>query len=160
MIWILAFIDLMSDNTKRSLFKRERKFVRRAVTGLRCGMQTQWEMLHKLARTAISATLTELPKPLREQSEMLAVTFERVPGAGLQGNGIQPDTLGLFSGSEFADDGSTILPPQIMLFLENLWDYAGADEAVYLTEVRTTFLHELGHYFGLDEWDLAGRGLE
>ncbi|MGO9588036.1 MAG: metallopeptidase family protein [Limisphaerales bacterium] len=26
--------------------------------------------------------------------------------------------------------------------------------------MRTTFLHELGHYLGLDEDEIAGRGLE
>jgi len=68
--------------------------------------------------------------------------------------------LGLFTGAEFVDEGSAPLPPQIILFLENLWELAAGDEAVYGEEVHTTFLHELGHYFGLDEDDLIQRGLE
>ena len=52
------------------------------------------------------------------------------------------------------------MPPQIILFLENLWDFAEADEEVSGEEVHTTYLHELGHYLGLDEDDLFDRGLE
>ena len=109
--------------------------------------------------TEIEATLAALPKPLREQAQKLPVTFERVPNSGLQADGIEPDTLGLFSGSEFADGGASVLPPQIILFLENLWDFAEGDEEFFCEEVHTTFLHELGHFFGLDEDDLTERGL-
>jgi predicted Zn-dependent protease with MMP-like domain len=58
------------------------------------------------------------------------------------------------------DSGYADVPPQILLFLENLWDLAEGDEAVYRDEVRTTYLHELGHYLGLDEPDLEERGLD
>ena len=116
--------------------------------------------MQKLALGEIEATLDELPKPLREQAKKLPVTLERVPNAGLQADGIEVDTLGLFIGSEFADEGSSVLPSQIILFLENLWDFAEGDEKVFCEEVHTTFLHELGHYFGLGEGDLTERGLE
>ena len=48
----------------------------------------------------------------------------------------------------------------LILFLENLWDSAGGDEGDFCQEVRTTFLHELGHYLGLGEDELDARGLE
>lgn len=118
-----------------------------------------WNQLQELAAKEIETTLAALPKPLREQAGKLPVTFEPVPNAGLQADGIELDTLGLFTGSEFADDG-VVLPSQIILFLENLWDFAEGDEKVFCEEVRTTFLHELGHFFGLDEDDLIERGLE
>jgi predicted Zn-dependent protease with MMP-like domain len=123
-------------------------------------MNSDWEKLQNLALTEIEATLSALPKPLREQAQKLPVTFERVPNSGLQADGIEPDTLGLFTGSEFADEGASVLPPQIILFLENLWDFAEGDEEVFGDEVHTTFLHELGHFFGLDEDDLTERGLD
>jgi predicted Zn-dependent protease with MMP-like domain len=119
-----------------------------------------WEQLSELALAEIEATLAVLPKPLREQAQKLPVTFERVPNAGLQVDGIESDTLGLFTGAEFADEGASVLPPQIILFLENLWDFAEGDEEVFCEEVHTTFLHELGHFFGLDEDDLTERGLD
>jgi len=123
-------------------------------------MTCEWEKLQKLAAEKIEATMAALPKPLREEAKQLPVTFERVPNAGLQADGIEWDTLGLFTGAEFADPGGTVLPPQIILFLENLWDFAEEDEKVFCEEVRTTFLHELGHFFGLGEDDLIERGLE
>ena len=113
-----------------------------------------------VAAVEVEATLAALPKPLRERAEELPVTFERRPNAGLQADGIEPDTLGLFTGPEFADEEKGPLPPQIILFLENLRDFAEADEEIFREEVRTTLLHELGHYLGLDEDELTGRGLE
>lgn len=123
-------------------------------------MNLDWEKLCAVATNEIEATLEELPKPLRERAAKLPVTLERVPNAGLQADGIAPDTLGLFTGAEFADEETIPMPPQIILFLENLWEFAEADENVFCDEVHTTFLHELGHYFGLGEDDLAERGLE
>lgn len=118
-----------------------------------------WNRLQQLAEKEIAATLSELPEPLREQAGRLPVALEKIPSKELQADGIEPDTLGLFTGAEFADS-ETILPAQITLFLENLWNYAEGDKAAYGDEIRTTFLHELGHYFGLDEDDLIVRGLE
>ena len=123
-------------------------------------MKADWKHLQTLAVAEIEATLAALPKPLREQARRLPVTFEPVPNAGLQADGIEPDTLGLFTGAEFADEGAVVLPPQIILFLENLWDFAEGDETIFRAEVHTTFLHELGHYLGLDEDDLTERGLD
>lgn len=116
--------------------------------------------MQKLALAEVEATLAELPTPLREQAQKLPVTFERAPNVGLQADGIESDTLGLFTGLEFADEGASVLPPQIILFLENLWDFAEGDEEVFCEEVHTTFLHELGHFLGLNEEDLTERGLD
>jgi predicted Zn-dependent protease with MMP-like domain len=119
-----------------------------------------WTTLQELAFAEIEATLEELPKPLREEAKKLPVTFENKPNAGLQADGIEEDTLGLFTGSDFIAGSAEVLPPQIILFLENLWDLAEGDEKAYRDEIRTTFLHELGHFLGLDEDDLTERGLD
>jgi predicted Zn-dependent protease with MMP-like domain len=113
-----------------------------------------------MASKEIEATLEELPKPLRERAVKLPVTFEPRPNAGLQADGIAPDTLGLFTGAEYADEEMVPMPAQIILFLENIWEFAECDVEIFCHEVRTTFLHELGHYLGLDEDGLTERGLE
>jgi len=123
-------------------------------------VKLNWEKLCAVALAEVEATLAALPKPLRERAEKLPVTFERQPNADLQVDGIEPDTLGLFTGPEFADEGNVPLPPQIILFLENFWNFAEGSEEIFSEEVRKTFLHELGHYLGLDEDEIAGRGLE
>jgi predicted Zn-dependent protease with MMP-like domain len=125
-------------------------------------VRASWEHLNQLARAEVTATLAALPGPLRERAQPLPVTFERVPSAALQADGIEADTLGLFTGPEFGDEeySASPLPPQIILFLKNLWDFADGDEEVFRDEVHTTYLHELGHYLGLDEDDLTERGLD
>ena len=123
-------------------------------------MKVNWDKLVELAGNQVEATLAGLPAPLRERASALPVTFERAPNAGLQADGIEPDTLGLFVGPEFAHADAVPMPPQIILFLENLWDFAEGDEDMFREEVAATFLHELGHYLGLDEDDLNQRGLD
>ena len=123
-------------------------------------MSLHWKQLCEVAANEIEITLAELPKELSERAAKLPVTFEPHPNNDLQAEGIAPDTLGLFSGTEFLDEEMAPIPPQITLFLGNLWDFAEKNETVYRAEIRTTFLHELGHYFGLNEADLSERGLE
>jgi len=123
-------------------------------------MTELFKRLQALALDEVAATLKALPKPLREQARRVPVTFEPAPNAGLRADGIAPDTLGLFVGPDYADEHSVPMPPQIILFLDNLWDQAEQDEEWFLEEVHTTYLHELGHYLGLDEDDLIERGLE
>jgi predicted Zn-dependent protease with MMP-like domain len=149
-------------NPRRSSARK--KSVKTVASGRRprqiCAVNLNWNKLCGVASREVEATLEGLPKPLRARAEKLPVTFERQPNADLQADGIEPDTLGLFIGPEFADEENVPLPPQIILFLENLWDFAEGDEVIFREEVRTTFLHELGHYLGLDEDEIAGRGLE
>jgi len=123
-------------------------------------MDLDWENLCVLASDEVERMLAALPAPLRDRAKQLPVTLERIPNTGLQADGIEPDTLGLFTGAEFAEEGHVPMPPQIILFLENLWDLAEGDEKVFREEIQTTFLHELGHYLGLDEDELTERGLE
>jgi predicted Zn-dependent protease with MMP-like domain len=119
-----------------------------------------WEKLSAMATAEVEATIAALPKPLRERAENLPVIFERVPNEELQADGIEADTLGLFAGADFVEENNVPMPPQIVLFLENILDVAETDEKHFCHEVRTTFLHELGHYLGFGEDDLTERGLE
>ena len=119
-----------------------------------------WGQLCALATQEIEVVLAQLPDPLRARAAALPITFEPVPNSQLQADGIEADTLGLFTGPEFTEEGHVPLPPQIILFLENIREVAENVENVFREEVATTFLHELGHYLGLDEADLADRDLE
>ena len=80
-------------------------------------MRLDWQRLHTLAQEEVAATLAALPPPLRERAQALPVTFERRPNAAHRRDGIEPDTLGLFVGPEFAYEEATALPlpPQIIL---------------------------------------------
>lgn len=120
----------------------------------------RWHRLMKLALEEVEATLAGLPTPLRERARQLPVSFERIPNPDLIADGVASDTLGLFNGPEFAEEGVVPMPPQIILFLDNLWDFAEGDDEAFCEEVHTTLLHELGHYLGLNEDDLTERGLD
>ena len=122
--------------------------------------RTDWRKLCRSALAEVEATRAALPAPLRERARQLPVTFEHRPNPGWLRDGIEPDTLGLFVGPEFAEEGAVPMPPQIILFLQNIWEQAEGDDAIFRDEVRTTLLHELGHYLGLDEDELTERGLE
>jgi len=116
-----------------------------------------------LARQVVAAAQKRLPAEVRAVATEVPVCYERVPNADILAEGWEPDILGMFVGHEHggelrADD--VPLPPQILLFLENLWDYAEQDEELFCDEVRLTYLHELGHYLGWDEDEVAERGLE
>ena len=113
-----------------------------------------------MASAEVEAVLSDLPETLRERIRELPITFEHKPSQDVQAEGIEQDTLGLFTGAEFAEEGHVPMPPQIILFLENIWDAAEGDEKVVQAEIRTTFLHEVGHFLGMDEDDLIERGLE
>ena len=119
-----------------------------------------WKKLQAIAEAEVAATLKSLPRELQAQAEKLPVTYEPRPNRRLVSDGVEPDTLGLFVGPEFAEEGMAPMPSQIILFLENILDLAEGDEEFFREEIRTTLLHELGHYLGLDEDELTERGLE
>jgi predicted Zn-dependent protease with MMP-like domain len=119
--------------------------------------------LTAIARQVVASAQRRLPAPVREAALGVPVSYEPVPNAGILAEGWEPDILGLFVGHEHGGElrsDEVPLPPQILLFLDNLWDYAEGDEEIYRDEVRLTYLHELGHYFGWDEDEVAQRGLE
>jgi predicted Zn-dependent protease with MMP-like domain len=114
------------------------------------------------AAAVVEAAQKSLPAQLRPLAAAVPVHFEALPDAELIAAGFEPDILGLFTGSphgaELNEDQP--MPAEIVLFLENLWDFAEADPVVFRDEVRITYLHELGHYLGWDEEDLATRELD
>src|ERR1051325_1116960 len=118
--------------------------------------------LTTLAANAVGAAQRRLPPDLRQLARHVPVHYEAKPHADVLAEGFEPDILGLFTGTPHGEEltQSDPAPPQILLYLESLWDFAEEDEAIYTEEVRLTYLHELGHYFGWDEDELAARGLD
>lgn len=113
--------------------------------------------LRKMAAYEVESILASLPEPLAVKARQVPVLFEALPDSV---DGEDMDLLGLFTGSELAHEGDDPMPSQIILFLENIRDEAEGNELAFRNEVRITYLHELGHYLGLDEDDLLQRGLE
>ncbi|MCF7688640.1 MAG: metallopeptidase family protein [Cephaloticoccus sp.] len=114
------------------------------------------------ASNVVAAIQGQLPEEIRPLAAAVPVHYQPQPDAGVLAEGFEPDILGLFSGNPLGTEisHSDPAPPHILLYLDNLWDLAEGDPAVFAEEVRLTYLHELGHYLGWDEDDLAARDLD
>ncbi|MEO7599521.1 MAG: metallopeptidase family protein [Opitutus sp.] len=114
-----------------------------------------------IAADVVATTQRKLPRELRSLATAVPVHYHALPGEDVLADGFPDDILGLFSGPSHGSETEPThpTPPQIVLYLENLWDFAEGDGGVFREETRVTYLHELGHYFGWDEEDLAARGL-
>lgn len=121
--------------------------------------------LAQLTETAIGVvqkTVRQLPSEIRTLATHLPVHYEAGPSAEIIAEGFEPDILGLFTGSPHGEElaADNPAPPQILLYLESLWEFAEEDVDAFREEVRLTYLHELGHYLGWDEDEVAARGLD
>lgn len=116
--------------------------------------------LEKLAEEEVRRLRQSLPGELRERFDSVTLFLEEAPPDFLLDEGVADDTMGLFEGPAFAEEGGIELPARMTLFLANIWEEAEGREGVFRKEVRTTLLHELGHYLGLNEDELADRNLD
>lgn len=124
-------------------------------------MTSKWKRLLAVATKEVAAVCRALPADVKCRAEAIPIVFEKRPSNALRTDGIEQDTLGLFLGPSSLDSpGANPLPPQIILFLENIQEAAGDAEQALRNEIRQTLLHELGHALGWEEADLAERHLE
>ncbi|HOE61501.1 MAG TPA: metallopeptidase family protein [Kiritimatiellia bacterium] len=117
---------------------------------------------YALADEEVRTVYRDLPDDLRTCLARLTVTLDSRPAPSERSEpGDRDGLLGLFTGPGFAEseDSDMPMPAAIRLFVENLRDEARNDPLLFRQEVRTTLLHEFGHYLGWDESDLAARGL-
>lgn len=124
-------------------------------------MDATSKWLVKVAQEEVAETLAGLTDDLREHAARVTVVYDPWPSEALIDEGWDEDLLGMFCGEMLGapTDGPPPMPPQILLFYENLWDFAEGDEATFRKEIRVTYLHELGHFLGLDEDEIDERGL-
>ena len=116
--------------------------------------------LRVIAEEEVGKLLGQLPPELRAAAGRIVISCESGPTPCDVDDGLAGDELGLFEGPSLIDDPGIEEVPRIRLFLANLWDWAQGDLEGYREEVATTLLHELGHYLGWDEEEIAGRGLD
>ena len=121
----------------------------------------RWKKLTTIAEAETAATLRRLASDLQVRAASVPVVFEPWASEALLTPDMEPDILGLFVGDPHnLTDSTQPMPAQIFLFLESIWELVEGDEAAFRQEVRLTYLHELGHYLGLDEGELEARGLQ
>ena len=120
----------------------------------------EFEKLSAWADEELKSLVKVLPADIREAAEKISIALEEKPGSGSYDDQLEGDELGLFEGPSAMDEPDAGEVPRIRLFLTNLWEWVSGDEQDFRDEVGTTFLHELGHYLGWDEDEVAERGLE
>jgi predicted Zn-dependent protease with MMP-like domain len=102
----------------------------------------------------VAAALDELPPQLAAALDNVAIVIE-------DENPEDPDLFGLYHGVPLPERGDMAgqLPDTISIYRIPL-EESFPDPEELREEVRITVLHELGHYFGLDEERIAELGYE
>jgi predicted Zn-dependent protease with MMP-like domain len=93
----------------------------------------------------VRAALDSLPPRIAAALDNVAVVIE-------EENRDEPDLYGLFDWPEY-------MPAKISIYRRPLVEDF-ADPAELEEQIRVTVLHELGHYFGMDEDRIADLGYE
>ena len=92
----------------------------------------------------VRRALDALPPELARGLENVAVVVE-------EENAAEPDLLGLFEEAPY-------MPAKVTVYRRPLEEEFGHDPELLEHEIRVTVLHELAHYFGIDEERLAELG--
>ncbi len=92
----------------------------------------------------VREALDALPPELARGLENVAVVVE-------EENPDDPGVLGLFEEAPY-------MPAKVTIYRRPLEADFGHDRALLEHEIRVTVLHELAHYFGIDEQRLADLG--
>ena len=118
--------------------------------GNRPGESRQTSLSRGRFERLVTRALAGLPEEFQSRLENVAVLIEDEPAEDM------PDTMGLYEGIPLIDRSleGALLPDQITIFKGPI-ERACRTEKEIEDEVRLTVLHEVGHYFGLDEAQLG-----
>ena len=94
-----------------------------------------------------------LPPQIKERLENVAVVIEDLPSPEVRAEFGDDLLFGLYQGTPLTERSVWNFQPQpdvITIFQKNI-EAECQTEAEIRDEIRTTVIHEIGHYFGLDE---------
>jgi predicted Zn-dependent protease with MMP-like domain len=113
----------------------------------------------------VREVLAELPKDLCAALDTVQIVVKEAPtmeDLGRVGLEEGEDLYGFFDGVSLPDKSAQYpnpFPDRVVLYRRALTeDFPKA--ADLKREIRITLIHELGHFFGMDEDDLAARGYD
>ncbi len=121
-----------------------------------------WHEYEGLVAEAAEDVIASLPSPFKERLQDVPVLIEDRPTEELVREGFDPRALGLFEGrtdEQTQNHDIADQPTRIVIFAANLVS-ACDDEDELQEQVAITLLHEMGHYYGLEEEDMGRLGLE
>jgi predicted Zn-dependent protease with MMP-like domain/Tfp pilus assembly protein PilF len=106
--------------------------------------------------------LREIPPRARELLQNVPIMIADYPTVEIIADGMDPRMMGFFSGVPYPDKsniaGQAPHLDCIFLYQRNI-ERESPTREVMLDEIRTTVLHETGHFFGLDDDELDEIGL-
>lgn len=122
-------------------------------------------MTRRQFEALVDKALRKLPKTFRQRISNIAVVVEDWADAEtLAEMGIEPpDTLyGLYRGIDLTRRDSSYgnVMPDVITIYQGPIEEDAVDEQEMAEIVRETVVHELGHYFGLDEDAIAALGYD
>ena len=118
-------------------------------------------MIRARFEALVESALKQLPRPFKEKMANIAVVVEDwADDATLEEMGIEPpDTLyGLYRGIDITRRDTSygnVLPDTIHIYQGPIEEDC-EDEAEMAELVRDVVIHEVGHYFGLDDETMEG----
>lgn len=124
-------------------------------------MRVSTEEFEKLVQRAIA----DIPGELRGYLDNIIVEIEPMPSPqDLAEVGIDDPTelLGLYHGTPLTErsvESGMQLPDRISIYQRNIEAVCDSHDEI-VEQVRTTVLHEIGHFFGMDEEDLFDVGYD
>lgn len=121
-------------------------------------------MNYQEIKEEVARVVDQLPRHFREQLRNVEFVVEQRPSRELlRAEGLDPrhDTLyGIYQGVPLPDRSSLdppLLPDKITIFAAPLLeDFPDPEEL--REEIRLTVLHEIAHYFGMDEEEIEDLG--
>lgn len=119
-------------------------------------LEPSGEDVDRIERVA-KQTIDGLPDEFASLLRSVPVILEHRPSRALVESGFDPRAYGLFEGPEHGEDDIPA-PTRVVLFTSNLLASFAGEELD--EQVEITVLHEVGHYFGLDEEDMTRLGLD
>ena len=123
-------------------------------------------------RSVLASAIDHLPKKFRKAMENIEIVVEEWPTTeelssfkereGLPEGKGDILLLGLYQGIPLPKRDpqfyTMVLPDKITLFRRSMETYCGNNEEMMRRQIEITLLHEIGHYFGMEDEELRKLG--
>jgi predicted Zn-dependent protease with MMP-like domain len=113
----------------------------------------------------VRAALHEIPEPFKEHLKQVDIVVKRRPSASdLEDAGLPPDEsmYGFYRGVPLTqrDSGYNLVAPDVIDIYQEPLEEDFPDDDELVEEIRVTVLHELAHFFGIDDDRLEELGMD
>ncbi len=103
----------------------------------------------------VDETVKEIPAEFRDKMENVAILVEDYPSGAIKSQYRRGLLLGIFIGVPLTEQNWEVAypPHRVILYQKNIEAICHSDEEIK-QEIRTTLIHEIGHFFGFNEVEI------